>query len=217
MPTRPPGRRVEREADRVVARQAEEGLVVAPQRVSSAVVLQQQEGGEFRQLDAFVEDHRRLQAAVADVRSTAVGDRHGGILGRSDGRGRFVANCVTENLIGWRDGRPIRSTSPGPRPRRRAGDGAAVALGATGPHVLERVEELVAGGATAAGFQADLRDRTAAAEAVADIVSTLGPVDVLVNNAGMGTRAEPARSASLVDLDPEDWDRQLQMTLTSAF
>jgi 3-oxoacyl-[acyl-carrier protein] reductase len=101
--------------------------------------------------------------------------------------------------------------------RRLAGDGAAVALGATGPHVLERVRELLARGATAAGFQADLRDREAAAEAVADIVATLGPVDVLVNNAGMGTRAEPAPAAALVDLDPEDWDRQLQMTLTSAF
>src|ERR1700744_5278760 len=75
--------------------------------------------------------------------------------------------------------------------RRLAGDGAAGALGATAPHVLERVEELVAGGATAAGFQADLRDREAAAEAVADIVATLRPVDVPVNNAGMGPRPAP--------------------------
>jgi 3-oxoacyl-[acyl-carrier protein] reductase len=101
--------------------------------------------------------------------------------------------------------------------RRLVADGAAVALGATGPHVLERAQELVAVGGTAVGFAADLRDRDALQRALAEVVAELGPVDVLVNNAGMGSREEPAPDAPLVDLDPEDWDRQLQTTLTSAF
>jgi 3-oxoacyl-[acyl-carrier protein] reductase len=101
--------------------------------------------------------------------------------------------------------------------RRLAAAGAAVALGATGPHVLERTQELIASGATAVAVVADLRDRGAVERALEQLVAELGPVDVLVNNAGMGSRTEPHRDVPLVDLEPEEWDRQLKTTLTSAF
>jgi 3-oxoacyl-[acyl-carrier protein] reductase len=101
--------------------------------------------------------------------------------------------------------------------RRLAMDGAAVALGATGGHVLERVEELRGLGATASAFVTDLTDREAARVALERVVAELGPVDVLVNNAGMARRGEEDRSAALVELAAAEWDRQLEMTLTTVF
>jgi 3-oxoacyl-[acyl-carrier protein] reductase len=100
---------------------------------------------------------------------------------------------------------------------RLAADGAAVALGATGPRVLERVEELRAGGATAIGFLADLTDREAARAALDQAAGELGPVDVLVNNAGMAREGEEDASAPIAELAPAEWDRQLEMTLTTVF
>jgi 3-oxoacyl-[acyl-carrier protein] reductase len=101
--------------------------------------------------------------------------------------------------------------------RRLAADGAAVALGATGPHVRERADELASTGATVVAFVADLRRREEVARAVGEVTGALGPVDILVNNAGMASRGDRYRNAPLVELDPDEWDRQLQTSLTSAF
>jgi 3-oxoacyl-[acyl-carrier protein] reductase len=46
---------------------------------------------------------------------------------------------------------------------------------------------------------------------VADAVATLGGIDVLVNNAGLGG------SASVVDMTDEQWSRVLDVSLTSVF
>jgi 3-oxoacyl-[acyl-carrier protein] reductase len=100
---------------------------------------------------------------------------------------------------------------------RLAADGAAVALGATGPHALERARELAGSGAIAVGFVADLRRREEVGRAVEEVVGALGPIDILVNNAGMGARGDQYRDTPLVDLEPDEWDRQLQTSLTSAF
>jgi 3-oxoacyl-[acyl-carrier protein] reductase len=100
---------------------------------------------------------------------------------------------------------------------RLAADGAAVALGGTGPHALERARELAATGASAVGFVADLRRREEVGQAVEELVGALGPIDILINNAGMGARGDQYRDSALVDLDPDEWDRQLQTSLTSAF
>jgi 3-oxoacyl-[acyl-carrier protein] reductase len=98
-----------------------------------------------------------------------------------------------------------------------AADGAAVALGATGPRVLERAEQLRNAGATATGFIADLTDRDAARAALEQVAAALGPADILVNNAGMAREGEEDRPAPLAELDPAEWDRQLEMTLTTVF
>jgi 3-oxoacyl-[acyl-carrier protein] reductase len=79
------------------------------------------------------------------------------------------------------------------------------------------VEELRAAGATATGFVADLTDREAARAALEQVAAELGPVDVLVNNAGMTREGEEDGSAPVVELAPAEWDRQLEMTLTTVF
>lgn len=63
----------------------------------------------------------------------------------------------------------------------------------------------------AACVETDITDRDAVAAMVADVTERLGPVDVLVNNAGI------TRDRTLRKLAPEDWDRVLEVNLTGAF
>ena len=88
--------------------------------------------------------------------------------------------------------------------RALAAAGARVAING---RTAEAVEAVAAGieNATAAPF--DVTDEAAVATAVV----ALGPVDVLVNNAGMTLRK------SLVDLELDDWQHMLDVNLTSAF
>jgi len=57
----------------------------------------------------------------------------------------------------------------------------------------------------------DVTDADAVAAGIADVESRVGPIRVLVNNAGVQHR-EP-----LLELDVADWDRVLRTNLTSAF
>jgi 3-oxoacyl-[acyl-carrier protein] reductase len=98
--------------------------------------------------------------------------------------------------------------------RRLAGAGASVALAYA--HDASRAEELArelaAGGARVLTAGADLEDRSAAAQLVADVEQELGPVDVLVPNAGVGRVR-----AAIDDVSDEDWDVHLAVNLTAPF
>ena len=72
-------------------------------------------------------------------------------------------------------------------------------------------DEIVARGGTAVALAADVADETAVEAAFATAVAALGPVDVLVNNAGLAIRA-PADSLSVAD-----WNRVLAVNLTGMF
>ena len=58
----------------------------------------------------------------------------------------------------------------------------------------------------------DVGDRAAVTAMIADAVSQLGGLDVLVNNAGIGGPTRPVH-----ELDPADWDAVLRVNLTGAF
>mgnify|MGYP003575905675 CR=1 FL=1 len=77
-------------------------------------------------------------------------------------------------------------------------DAAARAAAALGEHVL------------ALGF--DVADRDAWASARATIEKTLGPVSILVNNAGIGPSLDPLDAA-----DPAHFDRMIAIKLTGTF
>jgi 3-hydroxybutyrate dehydrogenase len=71
--------------------------------------------------------------------------------------------------------------------------------------------ELVASGAAAACFHdADLRD-VAAIEAMMAELAEWGPLDVLVNNAGI------QKTAPIAEVDPATWDAILAVNLSAAF
>jgi 3-oxoacyl-[acyl-carrier protein] reductase len=91
--------------------------------------------------------------------------------------------------------------------------GLAVALASTTDRIHERVGELRALGIRAVGFVGDLT-RYATAE---ELFATVGPVSVLVNNAGMGSTREPAVQKRLADYTEADWDRMIDITLKTAF
>ncbi len=67
--------------------------------------------------------------------------------------------------------------------------------------------EVTATGGHATSAVADVSDRTAVAGAVATVEQALGPIDVLVNNAGW------ERLALFVESDPALWDRLIAINL----
>ena len=95
---------------------------------------------------------------------------------------------------------------------RLATDGLTVAVAA---RTLEQVEETAAAarstGARALAVALDVTEPASVTAAVERTASTLGPVDVLVNNAGI------AQSAPLGRTDLALWDRHLRVNATGPF
>src|SRR5919197_1255857 len=91
-------------------------------------------------------------------------------------------------------------------------DGRAFALAArTHAQVEAAAAELRSRGARAMALTLDVGDADAVALAVAAVAATFGPIDVLVNNAGI------AKSAPLARTDLDLWDRHFRTNVTGAF
>jgi len=95
--------------------------------------------------------------------------------------------------------------------RRFAAEGAAVAVFDLNLEAAEKVASAIrAEGGRAQVFRCDITDRASVDAAVAETEKTLGPIDVLVNNAGWDvfkpfTKTEPAQ-----------WDKLIAINLTGA-
>jgi 3-oxoacyl-[acyl-carrier protein] reductase len=98
--------------------------------------------------------------------------------------------------------------------RGLAGAGASVALAYAhdAARADELARELAAGGARVLTTGADLADRRAALGLVDDVEQELGPVDVLVPNAGVGRIRE-----RIDDVTDADWDEHVAVNLTAPF
>ena len=95
---------------------------------------------------------------------------------------------------------------------RFAGEGFAVAVaGRTGPPLEAVRSEIASSGGQAAAFLCDVADKASVDTAVRRAAEALGPIDVLVNNAGV------AESAPFVSMDDEMWHRALAVNLTGAY
>lgn len=96
-----------------------------------------------------------------------------------------------------------------------AAEGARVALTArTTAELDEVVGTINAAGGTALAFPADLSDRAVPRMVVEDVESELGPVEILVNNAGVGSSSNPR---PVVEFDDEFWDQTLAVNLTAPY
>ena len=119
---------------------------------------------------------------------------------RLDGRVALVTGAGSPDGIGYAAA------------RRLAALGAEVAIVSTTRRIHERAGEL---GVT--GFVADL---TVEAEvgALADaITEQLGQVDVVVNNAGLASKASPEVLRPVADLSMDEWRSEIDRNLTTAF
>ena len=74
----------------------------------------------------------------------------------------------------------------------------------------ELVEELTGEGCQAAAFQADVADGAAVEEMVRQLTQTFGPVELVVNNAGV------AGQSLFQDISDEMWNRYLAVNLGGA-
>lgn len=95
---------------------------------------------------------------------------------------------------------------------RFARDGYALAAtGRSAAALSVLAGELSDGGADVFSLACDVTDRTAVGRAVAQIEQRLGPIDVLVNNAGASA------GAPFASMDDELWDRMLAVNLTGTY
>jgi len=90
--------------------------------------------------------------------------------------------------------------------------GAAVLLAARREDLLQaEVDAIAAAGGRAAAVTLDVTDAVAVGEAFDAAEAAFGPVDVLVNNAGI------ARLGAAVDLTEENWDAVMDVNLRAVF
>lgn len=103
--------------------------------------------------------------------------------------------------------------------RRLAADGARLALVSTTDRIHERAGELRSSwpGCDAVGVVADLTDAAAVDRVAARVTAALGAVDVLVNNAGMGSVGQPEPFEDVLATTPQAWRSGLERNLTTAF
>src|SRR5712691_8314529 len=75
----------------------------------------------------------------------------------------------------------------------------------------DTLEKIAATGRRGAPVQLDVRSMQSIEKATADVVSALGRIDVLVNNAGVTVR-RPA-----VDVTPDEWNEVINVNLKGTF
>lgn len=90
--------------------------------------------------------------------------------------------------------------------------GAQVAVAATSDRIHERATEL--GGH---GFIADLTVPEQVKTMVSDVENRVGPVDVLVNNAGMTSVSDEEAWLAITEMTPEQWRHGIERNLDTAF
>lgn len=91
--------------------------------------------------------------------------------------------------------------------------GANLILAATSDRIHQRVEELTADGLTARGFVGDLTDEPT----IARLAAATGPVDLLINNAGMTSVSTGGENGSLLATTPDLWRASIDRNLTTAY
>src|SRR5260221_382597 len=101
--------------------------------------------------------------------------------------------------------------------RRFLAYGAKVAITSTTDRIVKRANELDASGTKVFSFVADLTFEAQAKALVDSVLSWYGRIDILVNNAGMIQVGQPMNSGLLENLSYSSWQRQLAITLNSAF
>jgi 3-oxoacyl-[acyl-carrier protein] reductase len=124
---------------------------------------------------------------------------------RLDGRSALVTGCGSEAGIGFACAELLAEL------------GATVTITSTTDRIETRAAELRAGGATVHAHVADLTDRDQARALVAAAEAAHGPLDVLVNNAGLAQIGVELDDAPFADLPQETFRHDLELNLLTSF
>ena len=96
-----------------------------------------------------------------------------------------------------------------------AAEGARVAVSArTGSELDNLVAEARAAGGETSAFEADLSKRSDVPKLLAAVEAKYGPVEILVNNAGLGSSSNPK---PVVDFDDDFWDLSVAINMTAPY
>jgi 3-oxoacyl-[acyl-carrier protein] reductase len=101
--------------------------------------------------------------------------------------------------------------------RRLLAQGGKVAITSTTTRIDERARELDPSGLSVFSFVADLTFEAQAQAMVEAAIAWQGRADILVNNAGMIQTGQPMHSGLLENIAFSAWQRQLAISLNSAF
>jgi 3-oxoacyl-[acyl-carrier protein] reductase len=101
--------------------------------------------------------------------------------------------------------------------RRLYAAGAYVAITSTTERIQARARELDPSGSRVLAFVADLTEEAEAQRLVESVIAQTGRIDILVNNAGMAQTGRPIEGATLEKSTYADWQRQIEITLHTAF
>ncbi|GAB3851682.1 hypothetical protein GCM10029963_39920 [Micromonospora andamanensis] len=119
---------------------------------------------------------------------------------RLDGKVALVTGAGSPDGIGYATARRLSDL------------GARVAIVSTTRRIHERAGEL---GVT--GFVADLTDESEVGALADAVTEQLGDVEVLVNNAGLASRASPEVLRPVAQLSYDEWRGEIDRNLTTAF
>jgi 3-oxoacyl-[acyl-carrier protein] reductase len=121
------------------------------------------------------------------------------------GQTAIVTGAGSPAGIGFATARALRSA------------GAQIAIPSTTDRIHQRARELDETGKDVLAIPADLTDEEEARRIVRLVLERHGRIDVLVNNAGMAQTGRPLESKLLRESSYEDWRRQIEITLHTAF
>ena len=101
--------------------------------------------------------------------------------------------------------------------RRLHAAGARVVITSTTKRIYERARELDARETRLLAFAEDLTRESAAQRLVESVLHRYARIDILVNNAGMTQIDRPLEGKPLLRTTYADWQRQIEITLNTAF
>jgi 3-oxoacyl-[acyl-carrier protein] reductase len=119
---------------------------------------------------------------------------------RLDGKVALVTGAGSPDGIGYATARRLKA------------QGATVAIVSTTRRIHDRATEL---GVT--GFVADLTDETEVGALADALAEQFGPVQIVVNNAGLASKASPEVLRPVAQLTYEEWKLEIDRNLSTAF